>query len=138
MLEWILLFIFVLAGIQDYREGKVDNIFPGIMWVVLWFLGNHFFAVGLFGALVIVNRLSYYLFKGGAFGWADVLVMPVWFSAMTWYYGLPIATIACVLCWLVAGIVSYANRNKEKTYQPLVFYFAVVYVLFFVYHAILV
>jgi hypothetical protein len=117
--------LLLIAGYEDMKRRMVRDILTAAMWVVGALYGNYSFMVWLFAITYMYNALAYQVSPKYGFGWADILVLPVYVAFL---YGL--GGITAVFSGVaISSVLSLAYIFLFKKGAPYVMALAASYVL---------
>lgn len=115
------------AGYLDRKYHKVPDLVSSALWLVLMVAGMYNeplyqTAVVAFACIFAINVAGIALANKITFGWADVLVFPVYMAFLYSMWGLLAGMIALVPFFAVSVIMYYTKKP-----QPLVPFLAITY-----------
>ena len=130
MFGFLYLVILLVMGYFDYRYRKIPDLLTSFFYIIFMFnsfLANVSFEIFIvsFSIIYFLNSIYKRISDKTLFGWADVLVIPVWCSVV--YLINPI-----FLIFLFIPILFSIKFNK----QPFVTYLCIFYLIVIAYHQI--
>jgi hypothetical protein len=123
-------FFLLMAGVQDSKSRKVSDKLSACMWVLgagLCLFNNSLYPnlVGVFALLYIYNSFAYPINPKFGFGWADILIIPVYATFLSSIGG----NLALMVGIGTASMLTLGYLLMFKKGAPYVLFLAVSYVV---------
>lgn len=122
--------LLLIAGVQDSKSRKVSDKLSAFMWVLganLCIINASLYSylVGVFALLYLYNSFAYPISPKFGFGWADILIIPVY---CTFLYAIG-GNIALMVGIGTASVLTLGYLFTFKKGAPYVMALAVSYVV---------
>ena len=121
------LFLLIIAAYYDLKKNTVPDFISAIFWLFLGLIGSpqeQSMAILVFASLFLSN-----LWFGQFYGWADILIMPIWFAIIS-QFGIVAMSIGMFI--MIVYEITMRFYFKKKLY-PLMPFLAIGYIACFLY-----